>query len=268
MRNGNPADHLAATSSEINRLVSASFAPTTKVAYELGVGLFDRFRASHGLPLVWPSPPQHVVHFAASLSLSGKALGTVRTYLAGVGTKHKLNGWVDPTDNFLLRKLLQGMARLDHREDRRLPITLQRLQELVGVLPTVCVNTYEVKLFTAAFTLAFFGFFRVSELVGQGEASRAGRRGLGVSDIVLNNKLSVKILGSKTDQCQKGIHVFLDRVPKIPAVCPVFAMQVYLQARPPSGGALLIHFNGKPFDQVSVSSNDQEDSSGLKLGGF
>lgn len=139
--------------------MSASFAPSTQAAYKLGVKLFDEFRSAHGLPLEWPSPPYHLLHFAAHLSLHEKAHSTVRTYLAGIGAKHKLCGWDDPTDCWLLKKLLQGLLRTARRTDQRYPITLPRLRELIKVLPAVCSSMFEVRLFAAAYTFAFFWFF-------------------------------------------------------------------------------------------------------------
>ena len=125
------------------------------------------------------------MQFAACLSLENKAHATVRTYLAAISTKHKLNGWEDPTANFLLHKLMQGFAKSDRRSDTRLPITFQRLEQLVACLAQVCANTFEERLFRAAFTLAFFGFLRVSELVGFGMTNRKGRGGLQMSDLHL-----------------------------------------------------------------------------------
>ena len=52
------------------------------------ISLFDSFRAFHGLPRVWPSPLQHVVHFAVTLSVAGKGHTSVRMYLAGISSKH------------------------------------------------------------------------------------------------------------------------------------------------------------------------------------
>lgn len=127
--------------------------------------------------------------------------------MAGIGAKHKLNGWDDPTEHFLLKKLLQGMAKLDRRQDQRKPITFQRLKDLIGVLPGVCANTFEQALFTAAFCFAccsVFGFFRVSEIVGQGNAVKGGRTGISYADVVLGEDLTVHIAGSKTDQAKRA----------------------------------------------------------------
>lgn len=243
-----------ATSSEVKRLVSAAFAPSTQVAYRQGVHLFEKFRSTHGVPLEWPTCQQHVIHFAAHLSLAGKAPATIRAYIAGISCKHKLNGWVDPTDNFLLRKMFQGLARTNKRQDSRLPITFDRLQQLIGVLHTVCTNAFERRLFAAVFTLAFFGLFRVSEIVGQDQSLPGGRSGLQNDSIRINEDLLVTVGATKTDQEGRGGVVKIKKVLSHPEVCPVANLRAYLLVRPAVTGALFIHFNGKPLSSYQFQA--------------
>ncbi|XP_070190041.1 integrase/recombinase xerD homolog [Littorina saxatilis] len=249
-----PQSLAAATSAEVKRLVSAAFAPATQAAYKQGIRMFEEFRFSHGLGSDWPASPQQVVGFAAHLSLAGKAHTTARTYIAGIGAKHKLNGWSDPADNFLLKKLLQGMTKLDRRQDLRKPITLQRLKQLIGILPVVCANVFEEKLFTAAYSVAFFGFLRVSEVVGQGDTLKGARAGIGYADVVMGKNLKIRIRGSKTDQAMRGEQVCMRRAERHPEACPVLAMQAYLQVRPSGSGPLFKHFDGAPLSRYQFQA--------------
>jgi hypothetical protein len=52
-------------------------------------------------------------------------------------------------------KVLEGLTRLKSKADTRLPITTFILNKLVSVLPGICYNKYEDKMFKAAFTLSF-----------------------------------------------------------------------------------------------------------------
>ena len=209
--------------------------------------MFDNFRTTQGLSCSWPTETQHVVQFVAHMSLAGKAYGTVRTYLAGIAAKHKLNGWGDPTQNYLIQKVMQGFAKTNNHSDSRLPITMGHLQKLIPTLPGVCTSTYESKLFKAAYTLAFFGFFRVSELLGQGIDGKGGRKGLSFSDIHLGQNLRVNLSGSKTDQANIGQSVLVRCVPCNLEICPVKAMRDYVQARGSADGDLFVHFGGRPL---------------------
>ena len=93
---------MAATKSEIDRLINLSMAPSTHQAYQQGMSAFDEFCKKFGLSNSLPVDVNVVQHFVAYLSLQGKAYSTVRTYLAGLGSKHKLNGLPDPTGSFLV----------------------------------------------------------------------------------------------------------------------------------------------------------------------
>ena len=194
---------------------------STHNAYEQGINAFYEFCKSLQIDNTWPIDPQLIPHFVAYMSLSGKSYSTVKTYLAGISSKHRLNGWVDPVDSFLVKKLLKGLARSTPQSDTRCPVTFQRLTQLIPVLSKVCKNTYETLLFGAAFTVAFFGFFRLSELIGQGSSLIGGRPGILIDEVQITpEKVIILIVGSKTDQTNNGQKVSLSRVVKTPTVCP------------------------------------------------
>ena len=46
-----------------------------------------------------------------------------------------------------------------------MPIMYDNLISICKKLDQVCISNYELRLFRAAYSLAFFGFFRVSEMV-------------------------------------------------------------------------------------------------------
>lgn len=58
------------------------------------------------------------------------------------------------------------------------------LCRIVQELQSVCSSPFEVVLFTACFSLAFFGALRVGEIVSP---SKLVFKGLAVSDVVLAN---------------------------------------------------------------------------------
>ncbi|XP_041461741.1 uncharacterized protein LOC121413047 [Lytechinus variegatus] len=76
-------------------------------------------------------------------------------------------GWPDVTDAFVIRRLVDGCRRKNARRDTRCPITLPILKSILNSLTHVCVNTYDLALFRAAFLIAFFGFLRVGEFTSQ-----------------------------------------------------------------------------------------------------
>lgn len=139
------------------------------------------------------------MNFIAHLSLNGYAESTARNYIAAIGYQCKINGYLNTTNSFIVSKLLDGLRRLKGKADSRLPITEEILGRIVGALCNICSNTYESKLFTAAYTLAFFAFLRVGEIVlSKGNDSHSI---LGINDVRLdNNQLTITIIKSLPKQ--------------------------------------------------------------------
>ena len=175
---------MAALNNEARRLLDSALAKSTQATYNRGCIDFDKFRGDMGFNVSWPAPLQHIISYISHLSLGGKAPSTIDTYVAALAYKHKISGWEDPTNNFIIRKLKEGAKRGNSVSDRRRPITLSILGQLVLSLPRICASSYEACLFKAAFLLAFLGFLRVGEITTatkQGEWSNI----LAVGDVKL-----------------------------------------------------------------------------------
>ena len=72
-------------------------------------------------------------------------------------------GLQDVTQSFIVRRMLEGSRRDRITRDVRCSITMPTLKRLLFALPHVCISSYEVRLFRAAFIIAFFAFLRVGE---------------------------------------------------------------------------------------------------------
>ena len=123
----------------------------------------------------------------------------------GIAFKCKVSGGLDVTQHFLVKKLIEGFRRSTHEKDTRLPISITLLKQLLAILPAICRDNYEAKMFSAAFTLAFFGFLRVGEIT-VGSLKKIGhplfRRDI---ELIADDKsVRVTIRHSKTDQVGKG----------------------------------------------------------------
>ena len=79
---------------------------------------------------------------------------------------HKLKGLRDPTQAFLINKLLTALSR-QGTCDIRLPISRPVLHELVGSLGHTTLSAFQRTLYSAMFLLAFYGFFRIGELAAK-----------------------------------------------------------------------------------------------------
>jgi hypothetical protein len=205
----------------------------------------------------YPIDVEKLILYVAYLSNAGYAPGTVKTYLAGIGHLYKILGYADPTNQFLLRKVVEGMIRTDKRQDVRAPITYTLLERLVKALPFVCFSVFEAQMFKAAYLITYFAMLRVSEVVSDGPSSSTARA-LQISDIAFTpgySDMYVTIRYSKTDQT--GISTTL-QIQSLSdgEMCPIQGIQVYLQVRPHVQGPtnVFCHFNGKPLTKYQFGA--------------
>ena len=234
---------------EVQHLLQASLAPGTWVVYKRGVETFMEFRKQYLMDPCWPINEYQVISFISWLSLKGMSPSSISSYISALAFVHKINGWNDPTDSFLVRKLKEGKKKKNSRVDSRLPISPAILARLVHLLPSMCNSTFEVQLFKSAFLLAFFGFLRIGEFTcttKKGDCSRV----LSINDVkVLGSSqaaLEIRVRFSKTDQRGSVVKLQIDSASD-KKLCPVAAISDYLQMRPIHQGPLFIHFNKEPL---------------------
>ena len=225
----------------------------TLKSYEIGLSAFTEFLKNHNYVEIWPPSLNEILQFVAYLSLRNLSASTARLYVSAIAYKCKILGFIDVTKNFLVSKLLEGMHRLNHGPDTRLPITTDILKIIISALPGVCYNSFEVRLFKSAFTLAFWGLFRVGEIT-LSKGSNPDKI-ISNSDVQISNGaecIYVHLRFSKTDQWGKGIKI---EIPKaIGIICPVESLVDYLKVRPTVNGPLFCHFNGNALSRYQFSA--------------
>lgn len=170
---------------------------------------------------------------------------TAQSYIAAISFYTKVSHNIDPTGQFIIRKLLQGMQRTStHSKDSRLPITLELLNRIVSILHSACHNLYETKLFSAAFTLTFHAFLRIGEIaLSKGNNPQSI---LQFDDVILlQSKIQLTIKRSKTDQL--GVGTILSITASHATACPFASMRAYIQYHPAKKGPLFVHFGGQPL---------------------
>ncbi|XP_053396909.1 uncharacterized protein LOC128556304 [Mercenaria mercenaria] len=191
--------------------------------------------------------------FIASLSLHGLSASTARIYVASIGFQCKILGYEDVTKQFVISKMLEGIKRSKTRSDCRLPITPSLLSNILLKLPAVCTNVYETILFSAAYSLAFFGFLRVGELTASKRQNLSST--LCVNDINLiqeSKTLIVSLRFSKTDQEGKGERLQISA--QGGHICPVKNVKEFLSMRPKMQGPFFVHFDGSPLTRYQFSA--------------
>ncbi|CAG2189329.1 unnamed protein product [Mytilus edulis] len=143
---------------------------------------------------------------------NGLSGGTISSYISGVSYHHKIQGIQDTTKFFIIGKALEGIKRIQggKRNDIRAPITVQLLSDMISCLDKVCKNKYEAALFSAVFSVAFFGLLRVGEITTSKSKSVINGSNLTISDILVRRKvLELRVRWSKTDQKGKSVTLLI-----------------------------------------------------------
>ncbi|CAJ0936584.1 unnamed protein product [Ranitomeya imitator] len=142
---------------------------------------------------------------AFGLGCPGELIPLLRSSIAPATWKAYGKAWDEWCLVAAEKPVLKGWRRASARSDQRRPISFTLLSNLVRVSGSVCDSTYEATLISAAFSLAFFGAMRVSEIL---PSSRCRAGGLQLEDLVIcDDGLRVRVRRSKTDQEGRGMDV-------------------------------------------------------------
>ena len=191
-------------------------ATSTRRTYQSGLNAFNTFCRQFGI-VPFPASSLTLEYFCAQV-LQHISYKTLKVYLSGIRLAHIEQGLPDPTDTISLHLVCRGIRHQQGDHQRiRLSITINLLRLLKQQLQ-ICThyNPVEQCMLWALFTLAFYGFFRASELL-----SNLRWSGLTLS----SNQISIILHQSKTDPFRRGqtVHVFANHS----STCPVRAMTCY-----------------------------------------
>ncbi|XP_060575983.1 uncharacterized protein LOC132733355 isoform X4 [Ruditapes philippinarum] len=171
---------------EIDKLAMSSMSDNTLKTYNNGLSLYKQFTEELNKNPAWPPSVESVLEFIAYMSLAGYSFKTVNSYISALSFQCKLNDFIDPTQHFLVRKVLKGYMKVNRVTDIRLPISYSILITLLKNLHFVCTSSYEAILFQAAFCLAYFALLRISEFVPSNP--RESNKVIQLSDVEVHYK--------------------------------------------------------------------------------
>lgn len=240
----------------------------TKLVYTNAVNCFNDFRLRYRFFAVWPVPVSHVASFVSYCFQQGYSPATVATYLSSLSFVHKLRHFPDPTESFVIKKILEGFKRLGSRQDNRAPITKDILIQICHTLQFICFSHYEVILFRACFSLAYFGLFRVGELVHTDQ--RQAGYALKLDDIKFGqNIVKVRVRVSKTNHTSQPVFLHIGAISD-KNICPVQALHNYMCMRSSRPGNLFCHVDGSPLTRYQFGAVLSKSIShiGLPLGHY
>ncbi|XP_062604850.1 uncharacterized protein LOC134266650 [Saccostrea cucullata] len=232
-------------------ILKNSLAPTSRAAYEKTFAFYADFMSTY-FPNVSLLPPttEHLAHFIAFCFQSNIAASTLKTYISALSYNFKIQGFEDPSQQFVIRKMLQGYQKLKTvGSDTRLPITTSILKQLVTSLDKLGISAYLCSMLKAMYLLAFHAFLRVGEITVSSSTN--------VKNVL--NLVNVKLVSDKLNSSESleitmdnfkhsaGKHIptlILQRNESEEQFCPVQAIQLFLKVRGQSPGPLFAYPNG------------------------
>ena len=102
------------------------------------------------------------------MSTDNYSAATIRSHISGLNFSNKMHEHIDYAQSFVIQNILAGVWKTIKRNDIRKPITMSMLKQIIGTLPNICSSYFEASLFAGIFSLTFFGFLRIGEVVQSG----------------------------------------------------------------------------------------------------
>ena len=227
-------------------------APSTHKSYDSGIRRFTRFCGDYNVLSPFPVT-ENCCYFASALANDGLAPQTIKGYLAAVRSMQISLGLPPLRDQSslpLLKRVIDGIRRqraIGGKPTRtRLPITVTVLRRMQGTLSTA--NNLDGTAFWAIATSAFFGFFRLGELLIKTEA--AYHQHLSWGDVAIDDRSAATMVKfhlrkSKCDQFGTGADVLVDRTGC--QLYPIAAILAYLKVQGDHPGAFFVDSNRTPI---------------------
>ena len=220
------------------RLLHASLAPATRVSYSKHLERLDSFMLVCHSEHLWPKRPLSAYvlsNFIAFLASKCYAPSTITSNVSAISYIHKLTGWEDPADSFLIKKMLVGAKKIAGNIDTRLPITEIILNKLADTIPTAIESEYVQLALKAMFSLAFFALLRVSEFTAKDISKKNCKNIIHLSDIAFEGKCLLLTLRSFKHSTRQ---ITLELKEQVSNICPVRTVKQYLKKRTTNPGPL------------------------------
>lgn len=247
--------------------MQSSLQSSSLPTYQRAWNLFHRFNCLTfpGLPLKFPITVPMFCLFIAYLYDLKYAASTVHTYVSALSYSHKLSGYPDPSKAFVVVQMLKGYSKLNARLDSRLPITIPILHKLLRCASLLPLTKYQILMFQAMCSTAFFAFLRVGEITFSSSCPPPIQihhltKLVNEAREVLGFK--IKFVNFKHSYNQPPFYLVISPQRTF---CPVKILIQFLIARGDSQGAIFIQDDGCP---VSRSWFSTQLSSAIKLCGL
>ena len=215
---------------ETQHLLEAAFCQATWRKHEAAFNCFKKFEDSTLSHTHWPIPINVLYSFTTwACNIKKLKSSTVESYLSSLKTIHSLR-LLDCAafDNFVLKSILRGKENLEiYSLEGKPSRKVMNLHTLKLLGHEIAISNWEEnskQTVWSAFTLAFFGSFRMGEILSQSESSFSPSDTLLWEDVKFISSSHV-LIHIKTPKSRLPLGEFVD-IFSFPGhgVCPVSAL--------------------------------------------
>ena len=244
---GPSASELAST---IVQLAHAGIARSTSASYKRTWDQFNTFAESLNLSAVdveLPLSQNIVAMFTAYLYHNNFAPSTIRSYLSAIAYSHHIQNFENPTDSFLVSKMIKGISLSRQVCDTRCPITLPILHSLLDILCHVSQSVYERHLYSAMFATAFYAFLRCGEVC-------ASQHNIQLSQVTFpadKSHFVIHFVHFKHSKPGQPFNIKISK--KSDKYCPVQLLESYFNVRSLQPGPLFCYKDKSPVTRHQFS---------------
>lgn len=244
---------LSSLAPSVQKYFQDGLAPSTQKTYAAALRRFHAFCLKFNVSSPFPVSEHLLCCFASFLADQGLAPQTGKGYLSAIRSMQISLGLPDPREQSslpLLKRVQAGISRAQVKKGTpvriRLPITAHVLEQM-GRKFRNSANPHKVSLWAIACT-AFFGFFRLGELLPESPNGADPATSLVWGDVAVNNRenptmVCIHLKISKCDQFGRGADIILGRTSN--TLCPVAAILQYIATRGSVPGPFFLDAEGR-----------------------
>lgn len=183
-------------------------------------------------------PVQTLVRFIAYLHDNKYAASSIISAVSAVAFVHKIMQVCDPSQSFIIKKIIQGCKKQGACADRRLPITVDILSDINRASEHTISSQFSRIRFQAMCSLAFYALLRIGEITAT--ANNIQLADVQMSDVLIQITF-VKYKHSQGSSSRHEIRASTDG-----QFCPVKSLKSYLELRGEQSGPLFVREDGSP----------------------
>ena len=200
------------------------------------------------IPLNLPLQNKTVGLYISHLHLLGLRPSTIQSHLSAISHYHKIRDLNDPTQSFLISKLMSSLHKLSPLSDNRLPVTFELLENIISSLDHVCSSQYDVLLYSAMVSFAYHACLRVGEYCTTGNPDNVLNIDQ-VTNVSRDGQLCALRIYFKKYKHSNADHPVHEIDKQDGPVCPVTLLNKYINLRPNYPGPLFLNSCGRPISR-------------------